>query len=290
MLLSAFCFAAMAALSNEVAASFDWLGVVFARAFSNFVFVAALAVVTSKPIIVFSAPRNLWVRSISGTICMLCCFFAYTHLPVAESISLTNTTPVWMALLVSYVTSRSVSRSVWAGAACGLIGVLLIQRPQFNEADIAILAGLGGALFGAIAFYNLHLVKDIHPTTIVAHFSLIASIACFLVMVPSLYVAPEKAAWTGKVLTGLVGIGAVGTLGQLAMTRAFMAGSPTINATVGLVQVAFGLGFDILIWDRSFDVGSIAGIVLITSPTVFYLVEQRSASSRTKIPGTIAKP
>ena len=285
MLVSAFLFASMGALSYEVAAVSDWLGVVFARAFINFLFVAALAIVTSKPLILFSAPKNLWVRSITGTCSLLGTFYAYTHLSIAEAISITNTTPIWMALLVSFVTREGLSYSVWAGVACGSIGVVLVQPPQFQQAGFAIMAGLGGALFGAIAVYNLHLVKKIHPTTIVAHFSLVASTVSFLVLVLSFYVAPREAGWTGRILIEMLGIGALGTAGQLAMTRGYMAGDPAINAIVALAQVAFGVVFDILIWDRSFEIAGIIGIVLITSPTAFFVVEQRIVHRRKSIPG-----
>ena len=284
MLLSAFCFASMGALSHDVAKCSDWLGVVFARAFINFLFVAALAIVTSKPLIIFSAPRNLWIRSITGTISMLATFYAYTHLPISEAISISNTTPIWIALLVCFMTRTGLSYSVWAGVACGTIGVVLVQQPQFQQAGFAIMAGLGGAFFGAIAVYNLHLVRKIHPITIVAHFSMIASIACFLAMLLSFYVAPWEAGWTVRIFVELIGVGALGTVGQLAMTRGYMAGDPAINAVVSLAQVAFGAGFDILISDRSFDPASIIGIILITSPTIFFVAEHRFTHHWKRIP------
>jgi drug/metabolite transporter (DMT)-like permease len=215
---------------------------------------------------------------------MLGTFYAYARLPIAESISISNTTPIWIALLVSFITRTGLSYSVWAGIACGTIGVVLVQQPQFQQAGFAIMAGLGGALFGAIAVYNLHLVKKIHPTTIVAHFSMIASIASFLAMLLSFYVAPWEGGWTVQIFLEMISIGALGTAGQLAMTRGYMAGDPAVNAIVALAQVAFGAGFDILIWDRSFDPVSIIGIILITSPTFFFVAEQRFAHRGKSIP------
>lgn len=287
MLLSAGCFASMGALSHDVAACSDWIGVVFARAFINFLFVAALAIVTSKPLIIFSAPKNLWIRSITGTCSMIGTFYAFTHLPIAEAISIVNTTPIWMALLVSFMARTGLSFSVWAGVACGTVGVVLVQQPQFQQANVAIMAGLGGGLFGAIAVYNLHLVKKIHPTTIVAHFSMVASIASFLAMWVSFYAVPWEACWTARTFLELIGVGALGTVGQLAMTRGYMAGDPAVNAIVALAQVAFGAGFDILIWDRSFDMASIIGIILITSPTILFVAEQRLAHRRKSIPAAV---
>ncbi len=287
MLLSAFCFASMGALSHDVATCSDWLGVVFARAFINYLFVAGLAIVTTKPLIIFSAPKYLWIRSITGTCSMIGTFYAFTHLPIAEAISIVNTTPIWMALLVCFMTRTGLSYSVWAGVTCGTIGVVLVQQPQFHQASFAIMAGLGGAFFGSIAVYNLHLVKKIHPTTIVAHFSMIASIASFLAMLLSFNAAPWETGWTVRIVLELIGVGALGTVGQLSMTRGYIAGDPAINAIVALAQVVFGAGFDILIWDRSFDMVSIIGITLITSPTIFFVAEQRFAHHRKSIPAVV---
>jgi drug/metabolite transporter (DMT)-like permease len=137
-----------------------------------------------------------------------------------------------------------------------------------------------------IALYNIQLLKDLHPNTIVGHFSMIAGIVSFLAMVPSLYVAPREAARTGRILLELIGVGTLGTVGQLAMTRGYMAGDPAIKAIVALARVAFGVGFDILIRNRSFDMVSIIGIILITTPAMFFVAEQKYASHRKSIPAT----
>lgn len=56
---------------------------------------------------------------------------------------------------------------------------------------------------------------------------------------------------------------------------------------VALAQVAFGVVFDILIRDRPFDIATIIGIVLITSPTAFFVVEQIIAHRRKSIPALV---
>jgi drug/metabolite transporter (DMT)-like permease len=287
MLFSAFCFASMVALSHAVAANFDWVAILFARVFVGFLAIAGLALLTSKPLIFFSAPKNLWARSISGTVASFGAFYAYATLPVAEATCVFNTTPLWMAILVFFVFRERISPLVWIAIACGIAGVMLVQRPQFDQANVAIMAGLAGAFFGAVAVYNLHLIKNLHPTTIVAHFSMTASIVTFAALVPSLFSSMVGSDCTRWVIIGLVGVGVLGTVGQLALTRAYMLGNPTINSTVGLAQVAFGVGFDILVWNRSFDTPTIIGILLITNPLIFFAARRSSAA---KVPDVKAGP
>jgi len=49
-----------------------------------------------------------------------------------------------------------------AGVACGAMGAILVQQSQLHQAVSAIIVGLGGAFWGAVAVYNLHTVKKIH--------------------------------------------------------------------------------------------------------------------------------
>ena len=99
--------------------------------------------------------------------------------------------------------------------------------------------GILQALFAAIAVYNLHRIKNLHPTTIVAHFMGVASVVTFFAMIPTLPTVLDGSKYTLPVVLGLFGIGLSGTAAQLAMTRAYMLGSPSINSTVGLAQVVF---------------------------------------------------
>ncbi len=271
MLFSAMCFALMGAFSHALAGTFDWRIIAFARAFINFVFVAFLALSTHKPLLFFSAPKNLWMRSITGTISIFGTFYTLSHLPIAEATSIINTTPLWMALLVAFVSKQRVTKTIWFSVACGIAGVLFIQQPHFEEGNFAVIVGLGGALFASVAVYNLHLTKNVHPTTIVAHFTLVASIITFAAIVPTLPMLFEQARYSFSIVIALLGVGASGTIAQLAMTRAYMKGNPAINSTVGLAQVAFATVFDILIWSRQFNLVTIIGIILITIPTTLFV-------------------
>ena len=88
--------------------------------------------------------------------------------------------------------------------------------------------------------------------------------------------APLLAAGLGDpaTLALLAGVGGFATLGQIAMTRAFGIGAPDRLAVIGLTQVLFSLGFDLIVWDRSIGPVTVAGIALIALPAA-WLVRQR---------------
>ncbi len=271
MLFSAFCFALMGAFTHSLKETFDWRITGFARAFINFVIVFALAYATRKPLVFLKVPSSLWWRSIVGSLSILCTFYIFANLPLAEATSLVNLMPIWMALIIAFVANQAVPRSVLFSILCGILGVYFIQQPHFDQGNFAIVVGIVQALFAAIAVYNLHRTKDLHPTTVVAHFTGVASIITFIVMIPSLGELVNGSNYTYPVILSLLGVGFTGSAAQLAMTRAYMLGNPAQNSTVGLAQVAFATVFDIVVWDRSFSAETVAGILLITVPTTFFV-------------------
>lgn len=271
MLFSAFCFALMGAFTHSLKETFDWRITGFARAFINFIFVLALAYATKKPVIFFKVPSSLWWRSIVGSISILGTFYVFANLPLAEATSLVNLVPIWMALIIAFVANQAVPRSVLISIICGILGVYFIQQPHFDQGNFAVYVGIFQALFAAIAVYNLHRTKGLHPTTVVAHFTGVASVITFIVLIPSLPHLFDGTKYTLPVIFQLFGIGLTGTAAQLAMTRAYMLGNPAQNSTVGLAQVAFATIFDIVVWDRSFSMETVIGILLITVPTTFFV-------------------
>jgi drug/metabolite transporter (DMT)-like permease len=271
MLFSAFCFALMGAFTHSLKETFDWRVTGFARAFINFVLIIILARATNKPIIFWKVPSSLWWRSIAGTVSILCTFYVFANLPIAEATSLSNLVPIWMALLIAVVDNKLVSRSVLISIVLSVIGVVLIQQPHFDQGSFAVYVGIAQAFFAAVAVYNLHRTKHLHPTTVVAHFTGVASVVTFLVVIPSLPMIMDGAKYSWIVIISLLGVGVTGTVAQLAMTRAYIIGNPSINSTVGLAQVAFATVLDIVIWNRVFGFETILGILLITIPTTFFV-------------------
>src|SRR5579871_5965875 len=98
MLLGSFAFATMGTLASSLRFSCDWQAIAFVRAFLAFVFAAGLAVMAGAPLVLWR-PRVLWGRSISGSISMVCTFYALQHLPISDVFTVTNMFPIWVAIL-----------------------------------------------------------------------------------------------------------------------------------------------------------------------------------------------
>src|SRR5262249_27245584 len=123
-------------------------------------------------------PRVLWMRSLAGSLSMVGTFFALTRLPISDVLTLTNTFPIWVALLSWPMLRELPSPQVWLAMASSLTGVVLIQQPHLARGEVAAVVALGCALSTAVAMLGLHRLRNIDTRAIVVHFSGVALVFC----------------------------------------------------------------------------------------------------------------
>jgi drug/metabolite transporter (DMT)-like permease len=272
MLLGAAFFAVMAALAYSLRETVDWQWIAIARTGLAMTFAATMAAAAGKRL-VFFRPRKLWMRSIAGSISLVCGFYAMTHYQISEVLTLTNMFPLWVAVLSLPLLGEWPPVDVWPALAIGLVGIVLIQQPQFGQGYqgyIAVAAAILSSFTSAIALIGLHQVREIDPRAIVVHFSAVALACC----VAALFIFPREHALVLDVRTALVllGVGASATVGQLFLTMAFAAGPPARVSVVGLSQVGFTMFLEMAFWHRTFGVLTLFGIFLVMAPTAWTLL------------------
>jgi drug/metabolite transporter (DMT)-like permease len=192
-------------------------------------------------------------------------------LPVADVLTLTNLFPLWVALLSWPLLGEPPGRSVWVAAGCALVGVALIQQPHIAEGNWVSLVALASSFFTAIAMLGLHRLRGIDARAIVVHFSAVSVVfvvAAFFLFDRDVTAHEELA---GPALLMLLGVGVTATVGQLLLTKAFAAGPPARIAVVGLTQVVFAMGLDVLVGQRAFHPVTLVGIGLVLAPTAWVM-------------------
>jgi drug/metabolite transporter (DMT)-like permease len=283
MLWGAIAFATMGALTHALGSRCDWMQIALVRVLFMYVAIVALGRVAGVRMVVWR-PTVLWVRSLAGTSSLVCTFYALTRLPVAEVLTLTNTYPIWI-ILMSWAAfgQRPTPRDLLA-VGCGMVGVILIERPRLGHDHVAALIALLAAFCTSVAMLGLHRLKDVDPRAVVAHFAGVAGVVVGAVLawrsaastalatpgVPTLVLAFDPAT---LLLLGCVGL--TGTVGQVFLTKAYAAGMPSEVAVISLTQVIFGLAFDVTFWGRALPPIALLGMTLILAPTA-WLARQTS--------------
>jgi drug/metabolite transporter (DMT)-like permease len=248
----------------------DWQWIAIARTGLAMIFAATLAIAGGAKL-VFFRPAKLWMRSIAGSISLVCGFYAMTHYPVSEVLTLTNMFPLWVALLSLPLLGEWPPMDIWPALVIGVIGVVLIQQPQVPGGAIAVAAALVSSFTSAIAMIGVHKLRELDPRAVVVHFSAVALACCVaaLFLFPTQHAGLQLNPWTAAML---LGIGACATFGQIFLTKAFAAGPPSRVSVVMLTQVGFTMLLEIVITGRPFNPWTLLGIGLVIAPTAWTLL------------------
>jgi drug/metabolite transporter (DMT)-like permease len=274
MLCGAFSFACMGAFAHGLGGMCDWQTIALARAAFVLVFAAAMAKAAGVQLVLWR-PGTLWVRSIAGSISMLCTFYALPRLPIADVLTLSNMFPVWIALASWPLLGERPSLGVWLAIACAISGVAIVEwQPGQQEINSSAFVVLGGSVSTAVAMMGLHRLGAIDVRAIVVHFSAVATLFC----AASILLLPGEStkliSLDPRILLMLLGVGLFATIGQILLTRAFTTGEATKVSVVALSQIGFAMLFDVLFWGRHFTATTLVGMVLVATPTAWLMWEE----------------
>jgi len=289
MLWASLAFAVMAAFSHRAAESCDWQLVVVARAVVAFFFAAVIAR-ASRVKLVWRGSATLWLRSVAGSAAMLCNFYALAHLPVSDTLTLMNTSPIWVTLLLCLTFGLRPTKGVICAVITSVAGIALIQQPHFQSGKFACLMALCGAFCTSVAMLGLNRLKHLDPRAIVAHFSGVAGVATVLFLLLTNRKDYSTQLGGKSVLALLILVGAAGVAGQIGMTRAFAKGHASRISVIALSQILFGLGFDVLFWNRSVNLISLIGIILVVAPTAWLILGNAPQQSHDLIEVEVTTP
>jgi drug/metabolite transporter (DMT)-like permease len=287
MLISAAAFACMSILARDLHDECHWLVTALARTALAFVFTGTLALSRKVPLH-FWRPRTLWFRSLTGSVSLLCTFYAFHHVRSASDvIALTNMFPIWVAVFSWPLLGERPGAIVWVAVLCSVGGAWLINQPNFDAAGVAtvesrwgVVTAMISSVLSALVVIGLNKLHRLPSQAIVVHFSGVATVFCLAAMFSlsrdGKIAASDFRFGTGTIVK-LLGLGLSATVGQIFLTKAFAAGSAAKVAVVALSQVVMCLAFEVGFLGRSFQWDSILGMMLIVGPTAWMLL-RRDAS------------
>ena len=232
----------------------------FYRGFIGMVLVFAIARVQGT-----SLRSPVWrlqaARGLSGSVALMCYFFAISVLPLATAVTLNYTSPIFLALLLTLMVRERLRPLAMGSIVVGFIGVALLLRPTLEQAHwLGAAVGLLSGLIASIAYLN---VRDLGR----AGEPEIRTVFWFSCMTALLGLPWAIAGQIHSVgmegLTILLGIGLFGGTAQIAMTRAYRLGNTIATANLAYSTVLFASLFGIILWGESLPVIAWVGIVLI---------------------------
>ena len=263
MLVAALGFAIMGALVKVGAQKFSSAELVFYRSIFGLIFIWLYIFSKKLPLATPFIFKQM-SRALVGFASLVLFFYAIAHLPLATAITLNYTSPLFLAIFTPFLLHEKPKKTLFISLTIGFIGVGLLLKPNFSQADW--LAGSLGLLSGAGAALAYVHVKQLGKVNepdwrTVFYFTLISTIGAGLWM---LFDNFHVIAWQD--LPVLLGLGLSATIAQLAMTRAYRTGHTLVVASLAYVTVILASLIGVAWWHEhlGLDIWLAIGLIILS--------------------------
>lgn len=204
------------------------------------------------------------LRCLIGIIGMLAGFWAIVHLPLAQAVAISYSTPMFVTIGAVLVLGEVVRVRRWMAVLVGFIGVVILLHPGADSFSMASLAALLAAVMSAsVAISIKFLARTEKPDAIVIYTTLLWVPMSLL---PALMVwqTPSGIAWLWLVLCGLFG-----TVAHMCWTRALQLGDASMLTPISFLQVLVVGAFGYWLFNEPVDRYTLLGASIIFASTIY---------------------
>lgn len=263
LLLSALAFSGMNGLIKGLGSDVHPFQIAFFRSLFGLAVVLPFVVRTGWRGMATARPGIHGARAFFGVSAMLCSFYALAHLPLATAVAIMFAKPLFMIVLAVLFLGETVRWRRWSATAVGMAGVLVMLRPGGGEMFAALMA-LAAALFAAMAFATVkRMTATERPMVVLFWFSVLATVGT---LPPALFV------WrlpSGTAFALLLAVGALGSLAQYFLVRAFTVGEATAVVPVDYLTLLFSGLIGYLFFAEVPDRTTVIGGAIVVASTLY---------------------
>ena len=204
------------------------------------------------------------LRCAIGTVGMLAGFWAIVHLPLAQAVAISYSTPLFVTIGAVWVLGETVRARRWAAVLIGFIGVIILLHPDADTFTGASLVALLAAVMSAsVAISIKFLTRTESPDAIVV-FTTALWVPMSLVPALLFWQTPSGITWLWLVLAGLFG-----TVAHMCWTRALQLGDASILTPISFMQVLVVGVFGWWLFDESVDRYTLIGALIIFGSNLY---------------------
>lgn len=255
------CMAVCIRLASKQLHAFE---IAFFRNFFGFVFVLPL-LLRHGPGILRTDKLSFYVlRCTIGIVSMLAGFWAIVHLPLAQAIALSYSTPLFVTIGAVLVLGEIVRARRWSAVLVGFLGVMVIVRPGSDAFTAASLVALLAAVASAsVAISIKFLSRTEHPDAIVIYTTMLWIPMSLL---PALFYwqMPTGITWLWLVLAGFLG-----STAHMFWTRALKLGEASMLTPISFLQILVVAVFGYFLFDELLDRWTVLGAAIIFGSNVY---------------------
>lgn len=258
MIVAAFFFSLMAATVKLLGGRIPSQELVIARSVG--LFLLSSAWILKQHIFPFWGRHRkyLFLRGFFGFLALSAFFYTITTMPLADSVVIQYTSPLFTALWSPLILKESISRRLWLALILAFVGVVFIAKPGFSFTFFPALVGLAGACSAGLAYNFVRKLRTTdHPMTIILYLPAVSIPLSLPVVLPTL-VIPRGMEWVWMALLGIFTF-----VAQIFLTKSLHMEKAARSTNMTFINIVFSTFWGILFWREIPDLFSILGAVLI---------------------------
>ena len=272
---AAFCFAFMSLCVRLAGDLPSMQKILFRNLLAFFIVGAGLVRKPEKLEIHKGDLKFLFLRSICGTVGIVCNFYAIDHLVLSDANMLNKLSPFFTIIFSYFLLKERLTLFQGIAVVVAFMGALFIIKPTGNMTDPAALIGmLGGAGAGAAySFVRVLGKRGVNGKLIVMFFSAFTCVFALPFLIG--HFGPMK--WWQVAAMIAAGFGGAG--GQIFVTKAYFYAPAKEISVFDYSQIMFSALMGFLVLGQKPDMLSLCGYVIICTTAVcmyFYNKNRRT--------------
>ncbi|MDA1097769.1 MAG: DMT family transporter [Proteobacteria bacterium] len=268
IILGCIMFSCMTAVVKFLGGSFDSFQLAFFRALFGLFAVLPFFVRYGLGVVRTRRLGLQLTRAIGGSFAMLCGFYAITHLPLADAVSISYARALFLIPLAVLFLGEVVRLRRWTATAIGFVGVVIMLRPGGDIAPATFAAVLGAFLAASLTIMIKKLSTTERPESMLFYFGVVSSLVAL---------GPALMVWRAPSLSELaflMAIGALGAAGQYFMIRGYRIGEATALLPFDYTRLLFAGAIGYLVFAEVPDAWTITGALIVVAATLYIGVRE----------------
>lgn len=231
-------------------------------------------------------PRYLF-RCAIGICSMFAGFWAIGHLPLAQAVALSYSTPIFVTIAAVLFLHEQVRARRWIEVGLGFVGVLIIVRPGSASFSAGTLVALVAAVLSGVVSIQIKQLSQVDPADRIVFLTTLIWVPMSLLPALTVWEWPQGITWLW-----VIAAGAMGTAGHMLWTRALKLGDVSALTPISFTQLPIVALAGWLLFQEPVDRWTAVGALVIFSANAYIAHREAQLARRaaTHAPTQAAKP
>lgn len=196
-------------------------------------------------------------------------FLSLKYLPLAEAVSLSFLSPIFMTALSVPMLGERVGIHRWSAVIVGFIGVLFMTRPHGQFLQLGTLFGIGSALCSAFGALSVRQMTHTETTAAITCYMHVFAALILVLALPFAWVTP-----TWPAALAIVAIGLLGGTGQYLSTQSLGCAPAAATAPFNYTQIIWAVILGYAIWGDLPDLSLAIGVALVIASGIYICIRE----------------